>query len=80
MATEKPNYVKPIPPKKKCETCGREIKPVAYRDTEGWVLSGWDCEGLHDPCPNSSDDEHDWPFIDDEATVDDLEEAGFVTV
>jgi hypothetical protein len=72
------NYKLPIPPIKTCEICGEEIKPLAHLEAyDGWELMGWDCEKYHGTLDDLA--EHPWPFVEDYATIEDLEKLGFVT-
>jgi hypothetical protein len=80
MATVNPNWKPPVPPVKNCPGCGGVVKPVAVLDEEGWCLGGWDCDRYCGQVEEEHVSDIDWPFLEDVAGWEDLEQAGFVTV
>ena len=76
-ATVRPGYTLPQRNPAVCPMCNEAYSPLAYCDEEGIGLSGFccACDGVED-----EDLEHEWPFLEDEASIADFEAIGFWVV
>lgn len=78
MTTIIPGWKVPLCPIANCPNCGEPIKPVAVMDMDEWSMGGFDCENHCNAVDEYCD--HDWPFLENSATREEMEEAGFITV
>jgi hypothetical protein len=84
MATVRQEYQRPQAPVEKCSICQGPLKPIAIYDADAreekkkWILSGWDCDYMHNLLYGDVD--HEWPFLEPVASWKDFEAAGFVTM